>query len=173
MEIHNITRAVIVKEDKILLTECTSRDGKKTWSFLPGGHVNYNEGLQDALIRELGEETNCKNPKISGMLGIYEQSFIDDGKPLHEINYLFKVDVDNKIEEGIDSRASHLSFSWADINDLTKVNLLPKQFKILIPSLLKRGIVDNMLVSNMYEGMQKPQNNNQNNSFIKGKDFER
>lgn len=169
MEIHNIARAVIVRDDKILLTECTSRDGKRTWSFLPGGHVNHNEGLQDALIRELGEETNCRNPQISGMLGIYEQSFNNEGKLYHEINFLFKVNIDNKIEDGINSRASHLSFSWVDMDDLAKVNLLPKQFKILIPSLIKRGEVENMLVSNMNEGGVKPDNNN----FIKGKDFER
>lgn len=47
---------LVRKDNKILLGQRIGDRGNGTWS-LPGGHVEYGEGLGEAAIRELREET--------------------------------------------------------------------------------------------------------------------
>lgn len=49
--------AIIVQDDKILLTKRGSEPGKGKWS-VPGGLVELGEKLEKAVIREVKEETN-------------------------------------------------------------------------------------------------------------------
>ncbi len=50
-------RALIIQKDKVLLVQQTNRFGKVIY-LLPGGGVNQNESLRDAVIREIKEETS-------------------------------------------------------------------------------------------------------------------
>ncbi|WP_198654704.1 MULTISPECIES: NUDIX domain-containing protein [Nocardia] len=44
-----IARAVVRRDGDILLVKQRTKD----WSFLPGGHVEPGERVEDALIREI------------------------------------------------------------------------------------------------------------------------
>lgn len=63
-----IAGCVIVRDNKILMV----KEGKKScygqWNF-PAGHVDENELITDAAIREVYEETGCK-VKLTGVLPI-------------------------------------------------------------------------------------------------------
>ncbi len=54
--------AVVVQAGHVLLIERRAEPGKGLWA-LPGGFVNQTERLQDAVIRELREETKLKVPE--------------------------------------------------------------------------------------------------------------
>ena len=51
--------AVVVQAGHILLVKRKSSPGKGLWA-LPGGFVNQNERIEDAMLRELKEETKIK-----------------------------------------------------------------------------------------------------------------
>lgn len=54
--------AVVVQAGHVLLIERRAAPGKGLWA-LPGGFINQGERLQDAVIRELREETKLKVPE--------------------------------------------------------------------------------------------------------------
>ncbi len=53
--------AVVVQSGHILLIQRKARPGKDLWA-LPGGFLNPSEKIEDAVIRELREETRIKVP---------------------------------------------------------------------------------------------------------------
>lgn len=53
--------AVVIQSGHVLLIQRRARPGKGLWA-LPGGFVNQDETLRDAVIRELREETRIKIP---------------------------------------------------------------------------------------------------------------
>lgn len=55
-------KAIIIHDDKVLLLRGTS-EGKRFWD-LPGGRIDDDESLHEALMRELSEEL----PGISGVI---------------------------------------------------------------------------------------------------------
>lgn len=60
---------VIIDNNKILLIRRKNEPFKGKWS-LPGGFVDYGETVENAVIREMMEETNLL-VKIKGLVGVY------------------------------------------------------------------------------------------------------
>ncbi len=50
---------IVVKDSKILLGRRANSHGSGTWQF-PGGHLEFEESIEDCAKRELFEETNLK-----------------------------------------------------------------------------------------------------------------
>jgi 8-oxo-dGTP diphosphatase len=63
--------AVVFRDDKILLVQINYGPSKGYW-ILPGGRVENGELLQDALIREVLEETNL-NVSFEGILAVRQR----------------------------------------------------------------------------------------------------
>jgi 8-oxo-dGTP diphosphatase len=53
---------IVIKDDRVLLGKRKKAHGDGTWAF-PGGHLEFNESIQDCAVREVFEETglNIKN----------------------------------------------------------------------------------------------------------------
>jgi 8-oxo-dGTP diphosphatase len=85
--------ALIFDGDKILLVERGKEPLKGYWS-LPGGIVEVGEKLEDAIRREVREETNLEIEPL-GMFEIFERIMPDaDGRPEYHyvlIDYLCRV----------------------------------------------------------------------------------
>lgn len=116
-----IARAVIRKDGRLLL----ARQRTKSWSFLPGGHVEPGERVETALVRELAEELGTE-AKITGFVGVVEHGYIEDGATHHEINLVFRADLDDADPV---SQEGHLQFHWLPIGDLAAADVRPGGLK--------------------------------------------
>ncbi|WP_028116325.1 NUDIX hydrolase [Ferrimonas senticii] len=68
-QVRHAVRAIITHQDKILLLYTRRYDDYS----LPGGGVDAGESLQQALLREVVEETGARNVAIVEALGRYEE----------------------------------------------------------------------------------------------------
>lgn len=112
-----IVRAIICRDGHLLLV----RQRTKSWSFLPGGHVEHGERVEVALVRELAEEFGT-DAKIARFAGAVEHGYVEDGVTHHEINLVFEVSIDTA--EPI-SREDHLEFSWLPLDQLADTDVRP------------------------------------------------
>lgn len=116
-----IVRALIIRNRKILV--CKS--GVSNYFFLPGGHIEFGETMQEALSRELSEEMGAKVVKARFIGGV-ENLFIQNGVKKHEISFAFqvKIDIDTVI-----SKEEHISFSWLAMDEFIEAQVLPPALK--------------------------------------------
>lgn len=116
-----IARAVVRRDDQILL----ARQRTKTWSFLPGGHVEPGERVEAALVRELAEGLGTE-ATIAGFVGAVEHGYIEDDVTHHEINLVFEV----MIADGEPvSQEDHLAFHWLPLDQLAAADVRPGSLK--------------------------------------------
>jgi ADP-ribose pyrophosphatase YjhB (NUDIX family) len=99
-------------------------------TFLPGGHLEFNENLKKSLEREIMEEISI-NCNIGEYIGCVEAKWIENNNINQEINHIFIVNGINKKME-IKSKENHLELYWIKINDVEKENLLPHSIRALI-----------------------------------------
>ena len=114
-------RAIIQDDDRILV--CKRKD--KDYYFFPGGHIEFGETAEQALIRELNEELNILVKKVS-FIGVGENIFIQDNEKHHEINLVFEVLAD-EVEDK--SKEDHIDFFFFDKEKFAKEEVLPVSLK--------------------------------------------
>ena len=86
-------RAIIEKDNKFLV--CKHKDKSKKYYFLPGGHVEFGETGEEAIIRELKEELTISVKKVSLIGGMEDIFTKEDGEKHHDINLFFHVEFDD------------------------------------------------------------------------------
>lgn len=116
---------VVVHDGKLLCVKHKSYNKPRTEDFwcIPGGGVDDNEALQDALNREMIEEIGIK-PDIGGLL--YIQQFKDSGR--EHLEFFFHI-TNPKDYLNIDlSKSTHgeVEIAKIDFIDPSKSNVLPK-----------------------------------------------
>ncbi len=116
-KIEVIARAIILTNGKFLLC----REKGKDYYFFPGGHINFKETAESALIRELKEELNISINKLS-FIGIVENIYEKDNETHHEINLVFEVLVDEAQDK---SKENHIDFFFKSKKELIKEKVLP------------------------------------------------
>jgi len=114
-------RAVIEKEGKILVCHHSKDQSKAGYYFLPGGHVEFGESSQDALVRELNEELDI-SIKGHSFIGAAENIFSQKGKIHHEVNLVFSVSADYVEDK---SKEDHIEFLFLSKEEFLKQNVLP------------------------------------------------
>jgi 8-oxo-dGTP diphosphatase len=116
-----IARAVIRRNGHVLL----ARQRTKSWSFLPGGHVEAGERVEVALIREIAEELGAE-AKIAGFVGAVEHGYLEDDTIHHELNLVFEVVIADT--EPV-SQEDHLEFHWLPVDQLADTDVRPETLK--------------------------------------------
>lgn len=105
----------IVKENKILLIKRKNNPFKGCWA-LPGGFVEYNEKVEDAVIREIREETGL-NTKIKELIGIYSDP--DRDPRGHTVSVAYKLDIVEGTLKSGDDAADAKFFDFKNLPDLS------------------------------------------------------
>ncbi|WP_177169760.1 NUDIX hydrolase [Salisediminibacterium halotolerans] len=101
--IYVVVKAVIVRDGYVLLVHRTGRNRK--WEC-PGGKMEFGEHLEDAMIREVYEETKL-NIHVNALL-YAESMFAEPGKQLVILTYLCETD-----EESVILSDEHDDYCWA------------------------------------------------------------
>lgn len=116
-----LVRALIVRDKKILVCQTNGRD----YYFLPGGHIEFNETMREALHRELSEELGVKVIK-ENFIGGVENIFVQNDKQKHEISFLFHTAIDNY---DIESKEGHITFYWLSYEEFIEKKVVPPAMK--------------------------------------------
>lgn len=137
-EIHITARAVIIVDNQILLNYNLREENRRY--FLPGGHIEHYEKIEDTLKREMLEELHVECT-IERLLGLLELSF--DPKPLichsHSVSFYFKVSAPTltpanaaQLPQKGDDR-----FVWQPLSELHSLKLFPPNLSELIQEWLR------------------------------------
>jgi ADP-ribose pyrophosphatase YjhB (NUDIX family) len=101
--------AVIIKEDKILLIKRGANPFKGFWA-LPGGYVEWDESVEDAVKREVQEELGVII-ESSRLIGVYSKP---ERHPKQVINMAHAVSISGTPTAGDDA----LESQWFSLNDM-------------------------------------------------------
>jgi 8-oxo-dGTP diphosphatase len=104
----------IIKDKKLLLIKRNINPYKNKWA-LPGGHVEYGERVEDAVIREVFEETGLKG-EITKIIGVYSDPKRDPRG--HTITIVFMMNIiSGELKSGDDASDARF-FYMDDLPDL-------------------------------------------------------
>lgn len=129
-------RAVIKSEGGVLV--CWHKE--KKYYFFPGGHVEFGETAEFALIRELKEELDIAVEKLS-FIGVVENIYIEKkdrhkehrGKH-HEINLAFNVLVERVKDKSLED---HIDFTLLSKKEFAQEKIYPLALKKAVVEWLK------------------------------------
>ena len=123
--IETIARGVCIIDGKVLL--CLPKD--RSYSYLPGGHIEFGETGREALVREMKEETGL-DATAGELLGVVESSFVQKGERHCEINLIYEMrlrDEGRGMRDEVESCEDWICFDWVDCDKLDSANLLPPE----------------------------------------------
>ena len=124
--IETIARGVCIIDGRVLL--CLPKD--RSYSYLPGGHIEFGETGREALVREMKEETGL-DATAGDLLGVVESSFVQKGEKHCEINLIYAMSLEG-LEGlgglgGLESMEDWICFDWVDCAKIDSANLLPPE----------------------------------------------
>jgi len=103
---------VVIRNGKILLIRRKNEPFKGRWA-LPGGFVEYGETVEEAVMREVAEETGLAT-EIDGIAGVYSDPGRDPRGHTISIAYLLSPKDDSEPEGGDDAAEA----KFFDVNEL-------------------------------------------------------
>lgn len=122
--LRDAVRAIIMNKDKILMVFLEKTNEYK----FPGGGINKNEKIEDALKREILEEAGYKIKNINDKIGTiveYGIAIEDKNKIFKMISDYYSVDIEDKqFNQDLDNYEKELMFkpSWVEIDTAYKAN---------------------------------------------------
>lgn len=127
-----IVSAVIKNGNKILLGRKPEGKGPypDTW-HIPGGGVNANESAEEAILREIKEETGLR---VDNLVKVAWDTDTEPDKNGEEMYYFFLQFVCDFSSGTLRAGDDMHKFEWVDIKNLSKYNL-NKPTKILFKKL--------------------------------------
>jgi 8-oxo-dGTP diphosphatase len=105
---------VIIKDNQILLIKRKNDPYKDKWA-IPGGFVEYGERTEEAVLREVKEETGLE-AKIGSLVGVYSDPKRDPRKHVVSVAYLLK-DIIGVEKGGDDAKEA----KWWNVNKLPEL----------------------------------------------------
>jgi len=133
--------AIIEENHKILLVQRGKPPFVDSWA-LPGGHIELGEIVEDAVTREIKEETNL-DVKIEKLFNVYSKP--DRDPRGHYITIVYVCSMNNKKQQvlgGDDAKKA----KFFDLQEIPKLNLAFDHDQIIKDFLnLKNGKIDSFV----------------------------
>jgi 8-oxo-dGTP pyrophosphatase MutT (NUDIX family) len=129
-----LARGVCVVEGRLLL--CHGK--RSSLTYLPGGHIEFLETAQQALVREIKEELGL-DAEAGRFLGCCEHAFVQKGEPHAEINLVFELQIPGLTPSAPVAAAEEwIGFVWQPLSRLAEATLEPAPLCTRIPEWLKQ-----------------------------------
>lgn len=131
-----LARGLLFHGENVLLVR-DIRPGEGHY-FVPGGKVEPQESVKEALKREWEEELGWQ-VQVDLFIGCVEHAWTydrkSDSQPVNvlEINFIFLIHATPEVIDQIpQSKESHLEFSWVPVSHLKEIRLLPVPMETVI-----------------------------------------
>ncbi len=118
MNIEIISRALILKDGKLLLCKSVSHQNY----YLPGGHVEFGESAEQALKREMIEESGSEIGELH-FVGCFENKWGE--LTHHEYNLIYTANI---ADTNVASKEDHIAFEWVETHKLKDLLFYPPEF---------------------------------------------
>ena len=135
--------AVILDPDsRILLVRLAADEVEAGAWTLPGGGVEFGEHPDDAVLREVAEETGL-SARIDGILGIFSQVYARsraaNGADLHFIGFLYRVTpTGGGLRDEVDGSSDAARwFAPGELRDLRIVGVAHHAIELALPGALE------------------------------------
>jgi 8-oxo-dGTP diphosphatase len=131
--IRNSIKAVIKRNDRVLLIKNVDRDG--FWYTFPGGRQNAGEDMHAAVRRECFEETGF-NVTVGALRFIREyigqhHEFAVTDSGVHQVELYFECLLDGPADpkNGHSKDTNQVDVEWVALSRLSEIRLYPKVFQ--------------------------------------------
>lgn len=125
--------AVVVQDGHVLMVKRKANPGKGQWA-LPGGFINQKERIQDAVLRELREETRIKVPEPVLRGSICANSVFDSpDRSLRgrTITHAFLIKLASGKLPAVKGSDDAEKAKWIPLNQLTRDDLYEDHYDII------------------------------------------
>lgn len=113
--------AIVVRGNTVLLGKRTSKHATGTWAF-PGGHLEFGESPENAIRREMQEETGMEPISIE-RAPYTNDVFKDEGK--HSVTLFFKITVSDNATPEVLEKEKCERWDWFPWDHLPEPLMLP------------------------------------------------
>ena len=128
--------AIIIDDGNILMV----RNSGESFYYTVGGRIQFGESAQEAVLREVFEETKIAFV-IERLAYIHENFFVMDsnGEPYHEVALFFLMkpipQIREKLQASFKEDYGDVDLHWLPIDGLADLPLYPEFFKTELQSL--------------------------------------
>lgn len=142
MSIRSTVKAILCKENQILLNRCQTEAGEIYYD-LPGGGQNPYESLEEALCREILEETGYQGRilRLAALAEeIYEEEELRKSYPeyAHRIFHIFVVELwGEEQKQPREKDWQQLDSVWIPLAEADTLNLRPRHLMGRVSELVK------------------------------------
>lgn len=127
--IRNSAKAVIIQNERVLLTKNVDQEG--FYYLFPGGGQEKFEELKDAVVRECIEEIGCQ-VEVKDIIFIREyigknHQFADSDADIHQVEFYFECVMDNQeeVSNGHNPDETQVGVEWIELSRLHEMRVYP------------------------------------------------
>jgi len=130
--IRNSAKAIIIKDDEILLTCNKNESG--TFYLLPGGGQRHGESLTEALVRECLEEIGVR-VSVGDLLLVRDyisvhHEFASEDADAHQVEFMFRCRIPaGEVHVGKTPDEWQTGVEWVSVSKLDDLPLYPAAIK--------------------------------------------